>query len=211
VLLGAYNGHEEVVGALLAAGSPSNIPNNFGSRALNEAAAQGYKSIVEMLIETGADVNAPDNVGNTPLIMAAYNDRTVRTHHGDFAWREAVAPCRDIPLRKACRWTAESTRLLTKRVATSLGLGRVAAMIAADTSISVTLIAGGGGVPAAEGCRPVDQKPVGKHGGGLLQERGACRHPQGQTPKIFCPGMDDYLEDLMVGAQQKVYKPAAHG
>ena len=68
----AYEGHQTVVQALIAAGADVNKQNNNGWIPLHWATYNGRQAIVQDLIAAGADVNQPNNKGRIPLHMAAY-------------------------------------------------------------------------------------------------------------------------------------------
>jgi ankyrin repeat protein len=69
----AFNGHVEVVNALIAAGANVNQKEACDWTPLHAAAAHGHSDIVEMLLAHGAkaSVNQQDIYGNTPLHDAA--------------------------------------------------------------------------------------------------------------------------------------------
>lgn len=70
--IAAYNGHLEVVNALLDAGVNVNLSNIHGLTALHRAASGGHLEVVNALLQAGADVNSQEcAVQWTPLHWAA--------------------------------------------------------------------------------------------------------------------------------------------
>lgn len=68
------NGHPDVVGLLLKAGSEVNLTDNKGRSALHYAAELGQDDTIEMLLAAGADPNvAENNTGRTALHLAIEN------------------------------------------------------------------------------------------------------------------------------------------
>ncbi|RMH36676.1 MAG: ankyrin repeat domain-containing protein, partial [Nitrospirae bacterium] len=70
----AYEGHEMVVKALLAAGANVHATTECGWTPLYAAAYQGHEVVVKALLAAGANVNAMDAFGWTPFYAAAYQD-----------------------------------------------------------------------------------------------------------------------------------------
>ncbi|KAI4142830.1 MAG: hypothetical protein LQ340_007208, partial [Diploschistes diacapsis] len=69
----AANGHEDIVHALLAAGSAVDARDTHGSTALKHACQRGQTGVVRLLLHEGASIGAADNAGFTPLMAAAFN------------------------------------------------------------------------------------------------------------------------------------------
>jgi hypothetical protein len=68
-----YNGHAEVVKALLKKGADVHAKANDGYTPLHCACRNGHAEVVKALLEKGADVHAKDIVGWTPLHWACVN------------------------------------------------------------------------------------------------------------------------------------------
>ena len=69
----AANGHEEIVLALLEAGSAIDARDTHGATALKHACQRGQQSVARLLLHEGAAVSAADDAGFTPLMAAAFN------------------------------------------------------------------------------------------------------------------------------------------
>ena len=69
----AANGHEEIVHALLDAGSAIDALDTHGSTALKHACQRGQTGAARLLLHEGASVSAADDAGFTPLMAAAFN------------------------------------------------------------------------------------------------------------------------------------------
>lgn len=67
----SWNGHTEIVEALVEAGADVNVKDENGNIALIWASAVGYIEIVKALIEAGADVDAEYEDGCTALTASA--------------------------------------------------------------------------------------------------------------------------------------------
>jgi ankyrin repeat protein len=67
LMLGAWNGHDNVVIALLRAGANVNALDNMGFTPISQAAERGEEQVVKILLDNEADANAKDVEGNTPL------------------------------------------------------------------------------------------------------------------------------------------------
>jgi cell division septation protein DedD len=68
-----FEGNEEMVRRLIAAGANPNARVEEGSTPLHLAAYRGHKAIAELLIAHGAVINAKTDVGITPLDWAQRN------------------------------------------------------------------------------------------------------------------------------------------
>jgi ankyrin repeat protein len=69
----SFNGHREVVQALLAKGAQVNAQDSNGVTALILASLQGHIEVVQALLDKGADVNAKANDGGTARMVACFN------------------------------------------------------------------------------------------------------------------------------------------
>ena len=65
IMHASYNGHVEVIKALLEHNANVNMPNNAGSSALMNAIVFGHIDCVRMLVENGADVTLRNKGGST--------------------------------------------------------------------------------------------------------------------------------------------------
>lgn len=73
----AIRRNREAEVAALWADALAETPFADGSRGLHVAAATGAMAVGKWLFARGADINARDAVGRTPLIVAAYEGKTV--------------------------------------------------------------------------------------------------------------------------------------
>jgi ankyrin repeat protein len=71
----AYQGDEELVALLLAAGARVSTTNRYGVSPLAVACASGQAGIVERLLSAGADANATSPDGETALMTASRTGR----------------------------------------------------------------------------------------------------------------------------------------
>ncbi|XP_070550045.1 putative ankyrin repeat protein RF_0381 [Ptychodera flava] len=67
----SYEGHADVVRALIKAGANKESVNHDGHRAVHDAAAKGHLEVIKILLEEGADKNVLNAHGESPLIQAA--------------------------------------------------------------------------------------------------------------------------------------------
>ncbi|XP_042341230.1 ankyrin repeat domain-containing protein 49 [Plectropomus leopardus] len=75
----AYNGHVNVVSALIAAGSKVNPRTIDGWTPLHSACRWSRIAVASLLLRLGAELNAQTNGGLTPLHLAASNTTPFRT------------------------------------------------------------------------------------------------------------------------------------
>ena len=73
LMAASFNGHREVVQALLAKGAQVNAQDSNGVTALILASLQGHIEVVQALLDKGADVNAKANDGGTARMVACFN------------------------------------------------------------------------------------------------------------------------------------------
>ena len=74
----AYDGNEQRVRELVAAGAPLDLVDEGGMSALNWASYKGHAHIAKLLLDgkyegKGADINTQSSDGWSPLIRASYN------------------------------------------------------------------------------------------------------------------------------------------
>jgi len=70
-MIAAARGHDDVVRAMVSAGSKVNRRNKFGTSSFSEAADRGHHKVLRTLVEFGADVNMLLNNGGTAILAAA--------------------------------------------------------------------------------------------------------------------------------------------
>lgn len=76
LMLAAYHGHAETVGALLAAGADPRLRNAKGLSPLDGAAFKGDLAVMRALVEGGAEVDAAGPDGRTALMWATAFNRS---------------------------------------------------------------------------------------------------------------------------------------
>jgi len=70
LMAAAFDGHRDVVQALLAKGADVNAKNSSGVTALMGAAFKAHRDVVQALLAKGADINAQADNGVTALTLA---------------------------------------------------------------------------------------------------------------------------------------------
>ena len=73
LMAASWNGHLDILQALLAKGAKVNAQTSNGETALVWASKQGYLDVVQMLLSNGADINASVSFGDTALMAASWN------------------------------------------------------------------------------------------------------------------------------------------